>query len=156
MRIRLITVGRRQPAWITDGFREYARRMTGGCSLELVEIPLGRRTGAASVARAVEEEGERMLRAVLPGAHVVALTVDGRPWSTAQLAARLQDWMSMGSDVCLLVGGPDGLCATALGRAHGRWSISPLTLPHGLVRLILAEALYRAWSLNQGHPYHRP
>lgn len=86
---------------------------------------------------------------------MVALAVDGQSWSTAELAARLERWMAAGAPVCLLVGGPDGLSAKVLGRAAERWSLSPLTLPHGLVRPVVAEALYRAWSLTQGHPYHR-
>jgi 23S rRNA (pseudouridine1915-N3)-methyltransferase len=96
-----------------------------------------------------------MLRAIPSSAHVVALTVEGRPWSTEQLAARLRDWMTLCGQICLLVGGPDGLSAECEARAVERWSLSPLTFPHGLVRVILAESLYRAWTLNEGHPYHR-
>lgn len=96
-----------------------------------------------------------MLRAIPRGARVVALSVAGAPWSTAQLAARMTRCMAGGGPVCLLVGGPDGLSPKVLERAHERWSLSPLTLPHGLVRPLVAEALYRVWSVGQGHPYHR-
>ena len=96
-----------------------------------------------------------MLRAIPPTAHVIALTLAGRPWSTEQLAEQLRHWTTLGAPVCLLVGGPDGLSAECEARAAEQWSISPLTFPHGLVRVLLAEALYRAWTLNEGHPYHR-
>jgi len=155
MRIQLIAAGGRQPAWVNDGYYDYARRLRGSCSLELVEIPLGRRSGSATGDRARREEGERMLRALPSPAHVVALNLTGDAWSTARLTEKLKDWMSLGAPVCLLVGGPDGLADSVLQRAGEHWSISPLTLPHGLVRVNLAEALYRAWSVTQGHPYHR-
>ena len=155
MRIVLIAAGTRQPQWVQDGFREYARRLRGNCTLELVEIPLGRRTSAGAARQAVEQEAGRILRAIPRGARAIALDIGGKPWSTEQLAARMLDWMAGGAPVCLLVGGPDGLSPRVMERANERWSLSSLTLPHGLVRPLVAEALYRAWSLNQGHPYHR-
>ena len=156
MRILLIAAGTRQPQWVQSGFEEYARRLRGNCTLELMEIPLGRRTSAGSARQAVEQEAGRTLRAIPGGARVVALHVKGSPWSTEQLAARLRAWMAGGAPVCLLVGGPDGLSSRVMERADECWSLSPLTLPHGMVRPLVAEALYRAWSLNRGHPYHRP
>ena len=155
MRIVLIAAGTRLPPWMQAGFQEYARRFRGNCTLELVEIPLGRRTSTGAARQAVEQEAERFLRAIPRGARIVALDVEGRSWSTEQLAARMLDWMAGGAPVSLLVGGPDGLSSRVVERADERWSLSPLTLPHGLVRPLVAEALYRAWSLNQGHPYHR-
>jgi 23S rRNA (pseudouridine1915-N3)-methyltransferase len=155
MRMQLIAVGKRQPDWVNAGYHEYARRLKGACTLKLTEIPPGRRSRVISENKARDSEGERMLRAIPPAAHVVALTVNGRAWSTRELAERLKGWMTIGAPVCLLVGGPDGLSSRTLQRANERWSVSPLTLPHGLVRPVVAEALYRAWSLIQGHPYHR-
>ena len=155
MRIQLIAAGKRQPAWINEGYEEYARRLQGACKLELTEIPLGRRSGTMPPDKARDSEGARMLRVIPAAAHVVALTVDGQAWSTAELAERLASWTALGARVCLLVGGPDGLSDDVLRRADERWSLSPLTLPHGLVRPVVAEALYRAWSLHRGHPYHR-
>ena len=155
MRIQLIAAGKRQPAWIDDGYQEYARRLKGACKLELTEIPLGRRSKSVPPDKARDAEGERMLRAIPTAAHVVALTVDGQAWSTAELADRMSSWTTLGAPVCLVVGGPDGLADEVLQRANERWSLSPLTLPHGLIRPVVAEALYRAWSLHQGHPYHR-
>ena len=122
MRIVLIAAGTRQPQWVQDGFREYARRLRGNCTLELMEIPLGRRTSAGSARRAVEQEADRTLRAIPRGARVVALDVQGSPWSTEHLAARLLAWMAGGAPVSLLVGGPDGL-------SPGSWSVPTNTGP---------------------------
>ena len=155
MRILVIAAGNRQPAWIDEGFDDYARRLRGSCTLELLKVPLGHRSKSSSNQKARKDEGERMLRAIPPTAHVIALALAGRPWSTEQLAERLRHWATLGGPVCLLVGGPDGLSDECEARAAGQWSISPLTFPHGLVRVLLAEALYRAWTLNEGHPYHR-
>ncbi len=155
MQIHLIAVGTRMPGWVNDGYAEYARRLPRECSLNLTEIPLAQRSKSQPVARAIQEEGRRMQAAVGAGHRVIALDVKGRGWSTQQLADQLKDWMQDGRDVSLLVGGPDGLAENCLQAAAQRWSLSPLTLPHPLVRVILAEQLYRAWSLNAGHPYHR-
>ena len=155
MRIQLIAAGKRQPVWINDGYEEYARRLKGSCKLDLTEIPLGHRSRTTLPDKARDSEGRRMLRAIPTAAHVVALTVDGQAWSTIELAERLSSWTLLGALVCLLVGGPDGLADDVLQRADERWSLSPLTLPHGIVRPMVAEALYRAWTLRQGHPYHR-
>ncbi len=155
MQINLIAVGTRMPGWVNDGYHEYARRMPQECSLRLTEIPLGQRGKAQPVERAVNEEGRRMLAAVGDRQRVIALDVKGRSWSTEQLADALCAWLQDGRDVALLVGGPDGLAASCLARAEQRWSLSPLTLPHPLVRVLLAEQLYRAWTLTCGHPYHR-
>ena len=155
MRVLLIAVGTRQPTWVQAGYEQYARRLSGSLKMELVEIPLGRRSTSGPARKAVAQEAGRMLRAIPSGARVVALDVNGASWSTPQLAERVLDWMAGGAPVCLLVGGPDGLSSSVLERAHERWSLSPLTLPHGLVRPLVAEALYRAFSLTRGHPYHR-
>ena len=155
MRIHLISSGNRMPRWVQEGYEEYAKRMPLECSLRLVEIAPGRRGKGMDAKRAVAEEGERMLRALPKGARVIALDVGGRSWSTEQLSARLDGWLADGRDLALLVGGPEGLAPACLERAEGRWSLSPLTFPHPLVRVVLAEQLYRAWSLLKGHPYHR-
>ena len=143
------------PAWVDEGYSEYARRMPRECRLVLNEIPLARRSKSQVVERAVKEEGQRMLAALPDRQQVIALDVKGRSWSTEQLANQLDVWRQDGRDVSLLVGGPDGLAAECLQRADQTWSLSALTLPHPLVRVVLAEQLYRAWSLNSGHPYHR-
>jgi 23S rRNA (pseudouridine1915-N3)-methyltransferase len=156
MQIHLIAVGTRMPSWIAQGYEDYARRLPRECSLRLVEIPPARRSRAHPSARAVEEEGRRMLAAIPERCLVVAMEVAGRSWDTQALAARLQEWLLSGRDIVLLVGGPDGLSRDCLQRADLRWSLSALTLPHALVRVVLAEQLYRAWTIISGHPYHRP
>ena len=142
MRIRLIAAGNRLPAWMDAGVDEYARRFGRGLKFELVEIPLAR-------------EAERMRAAIADGDYVVALEVGGRAMSSPELAQWLSARMAGGRHLALLVGGPDGLDAGLSSRADFRWSLSPLTWPHGLVRVMVAEQLYRAHSLLIGHPYHR-
>ena len=150
MRIRLLGVGTRMPDWVRDGFHEYTKRLPRDNRLELAEIPLGdRRKGA------VAEEGRRMLRAVGKGDTLIALDERGERWSTRELAGRLERWRAGRADVALLVGGPDGLHQSCLVRAQEIWSLSPLTFPHYLVRVLVAEQIYRAWSIVAGHPYHR-
>jgi len=155
MQIHLIAVGSKMPGWVTEGFDEFARRLPAECRLRLVEIPAGKRGKNADIARLTQDEGEKMLAAIPKGAHVVALEVDGKDWSTEQLSEQLDSWLHGGSDVALLVGGPEGLSAACRTRADQLWSLSRLTYPHPLVRVVLSEQLYRAWSLLKGHPYHR-
>ena len=155
LRLLLIAATHRQPDWVDAGFAEYADRVRGRCKLELKAIPLARRTSSTPIDRAVAAEGERMLAAIPAGAHVVVLAEGGKPWTTAELAAKLEGWMQRGAPVCLLIGGPDGLARACVERAAERWSLSRLTLPHGLARVVVAEALYRAFSILSHHPYHR-
>ncbi len=155
MQINLIAAGTRMPAWVEEGYHEYARRMPRECRLVLNEIPLAQRSKSQAIERAVRDEGARMLATLSDRQQVIALDVKGRGWSTEQLAQQLEGWRQDGRDISLLVGGPDGLAAECLQRADQSWSLSALTLPHPLVRVLLAEQLYRAWSLNSGHPYHR-
>jgi 23S rRNA (pseudouridine1915-N3)-methyltransferase len=155
LRLLLLAATARQPAWVDEGFRHYATRLRGRCKLELKPIRLARRGTSVPTDRTVAEEGSRMLAAIPLDAHVVALAEAGKPWTTQQLATKLERWMTQGAPVCLLIGGPDGLAPDCLARANEGWSLSPLTLPHGLARVIVAEALYRAWSILEHHPYHR-
>lgn len=155
MRLHLIAVGQRMPDWVEQGYQEYARRMPGECSLQLHEIAAGKRGKNADLKRLTEQEGEKVLAAIPKGALVVALEVKGRNWSTEKLAGQLDGWRQQGRDVALLVGGPEGLSEACRQRADIQWSLSPLTLPHPLVRVVVAEQLYRAWSILSNHPYHR-
>ncbi len=143
------------PEWVRHGFDEYAGRLPPECRLQLVEIPAGRRGKGADLSRLVKQEGERICAAIPKGAMVIALELHGQAWDTPQLAKKLKGWLQGGRDVALLVGGPEGLAAECLARADITWSLSPLTLPHPLVRIVLAEQLYRSWSILQRHPYHR-
>ncbi len=155
MQIHLIAIGEKMPAWVQQGYQEYAKRLPAECRLKLVEIPAGKRGKNADIERIMRDETDRLLNAIPKGARVVALEVGGRNWSTEQLAEQLGDWMQSGQDVALLVGGPDGMIERARSAADQLWSLSALTLPHPLVRIVLAEQLYRAWSVLRNHPYHR-
>jgi 23S rRNA (pseudouridine1915-N3)-methyltransferase len=155
MKIRLIAVGTKMPAWVEDGYGDYAKRLSGEITLELIEIPAGKRGKNADITRITDKEGEAMLAAIPPGDHVVALDVLGRSFGTEDLAGTLESWLPQGRHISLLVGGPEGLAPAALARAAEKWSLSKLTLPHPLVRVLVAEQIYRAWTLLKGHPYHR-
>lgn len=155
MKIHLLAVGTRMPAWVQTGYGEYAKRLPPECELRLVEVTAGKRGKNFDVQRTLEAEGRALLSKLPAGARAVCLDVAGKPWSTTQLAQRLQVWMASGTDVGLMIGGPEGLSPECKARADETWSLSPLTLPHPLVRIVVAEALYRAWSLLNNHPYHR-
>nr|WP_300308010.1 23S rRNA (pseudouridine(1915)-N(3))-methyltransferase RlmH [Halomonas sp.] len=155
MKIRLLAVGTRMPAWVSDGVEEYRKRLPRDFSLEIEEIAPGHRGKNADVARAIAQEAERIEARLKGDEHIVALEVLGKAWTTERLAQEADAWRMEGRDVVLLVGGPDGLSSELSARAHQRWSLSPLTLPHPVVRIVLAEQLYRAWTLMVGHPYHR-
>lgn len=155
MRVRVVAAGTRLPAWVDSGFEEYARRMPPETPLELKEIAVSRGGGAGDGSRALREEGERMLHAVPDGAYAVALEVTGRALDTEALARWWAGRLKDGRDLVFLIGGPEGLSPPCLARCEERLSLSKLTFPHGLARVLLAEALYRASSLLKGHPYHR-
>jgi 23S rRNA (pseudouridine1915-N3)-methyltransferase len=155
MRARLISVGERMPAWVADGFAEYKKRLSRELPLELIEIPLGARGKGRDPARAIADEGAAVLAVLPKDIHVVALDGRGKPWSSEQLAEELARWRMGGRDLAILIGGPDGHAADVLARADQRWSLGSLTLPHMLVRLVVAEQLYRATTMLAGHPYHR-
>lgn len=155
MRLRLLTITHKSPSWIQEGYEEYAKRLPASCALELIEIPAEKRTANADLKRIAEREGEKMLALIKPNHRVIALDVQGKLWSTEQLATELGNWQQDGRHVDLLVGGPEGLAPQCLQKAEQKWSLSPLTFPHILVKLIVAEQVYRAWSILQNHPYHR-
>lgn len=155
MRLLLLAVGQRQPAWVDAGYREYERRFPPHLKLQLFEIPASRRAKTSAADKLRTEEGERLLKAIPDGAFVIALDERGESVSTQALSDKLSDWLQAGRDIVLMIGGADGLADKCLQRADWRWSLSPLTLPHGLVRILVAEQLYRANSLLENHPYHR-
>lgn len=155
MRIKLITVGSKMPGWVEEGYEEYSRRLGHDVKLELVEIPLNRRGKGADVSRLQEKEANQMLAAVGQGDLVVTMEIKGKAWSTEQLADNMGNWLHSGRNVSLLVGGPEGLHPSCMAQADQRWSLSPLTLPHPLVRVVVAEQVYRAWSILHNHPYHK-
>jgi 23S rRNA (pseudouridine1915-N3)-methyltransferase len=155
VKCRLIAAGTRLPAWINTGFQEYQKRLRTPLVLELHEVAVATRRAGEDPHRAIQREGADMLTLIGKEDHVVALEIAAKSMSTEQLAAWLKERMREGRTLSLLIGGPDGLSAGCRERAHLSWSLSPLTLPHALVRVIVAEQLYRAMSLLAGHPYHR-
>lgn len=155
MKIHLLAVGTKMPAWVTTAFGEYRKRMPRECSIELREIAPAHRGKSGNPDRYKTDEAERILSAIPGGSYLIALDERGKPWTTKQLSQQLDGWMQSGQDVVLVVGGPDGLAPSLLQQAQQKWSLSPLTLPHPMVRILLAEQLYRAWTILQGHPYHR-
>ena len=155
MKIRLLTITHKSPSWIQEGYEEYSKRLPASCSLELVEIPAEKRTANADLKRITEREGEKMLNIIKPNHMVIALEVKGKLWTTEQLAEQLANWHQGGRNIDLLVGGPEGLSPECLKKAELSWSLSPLTFPHILVKVIVAEQIYRAYSILSKHPYHR-
>ncbi|MCX7094016.1 MAG: 23S rRNA (pseudouridine(1915)-N(3))-methyltransferase RlmH [Methylobacter sp.] len=155
MQIHLISVGNRMPGWVQQGYDEYAKRLPRECELVLKEIAPGKRGKNSDVARIVKEEGERMIAAIPQGTHIVTLDIPGKSWTTPELAQALQRWLASGQHVSLLIGGPEGLADSVKPLARESWSLSKLTFPHPLVRIVVAEQLYRAWSILHNHPYHR-
>lgn len=143
------------PQWVTQGYQEFAKRLPRECTLKLIEIPAEHRGKNADLKRILQREGERMLNAIPKQADVIALDVKGAAWSTESLSQKMSNWLANGKDIALLIGGPEGLASQCQERANMAWSLSPLTLPHPLVRVVIAEQLYRAWSILNNHPYHR-
>jgi 23S rRNA (pseudouridine1915-N3)-methyltransferase len=153
MIIKLIAIGNKMPAWVNSGFAEYAKRLPTDYQLQLVEIPSQKRTKSSVVEQVLQQEGEKLLAAATPP--LIALDRQGATLTTEQLAKHLQNWHDNSQNPSLLIGGPEGLSPACLKRAEKVWSLSALTFPHPLVRVILAEQIYRAWSILSHHPYYR-
>jgi 23S rRNA (pseudouridine1915-N3)-methyltransferase len=155
VKLRILAVGHKMPGWVADGFAEYAKRMPREARIELVEIKPEKRDGGRTPDQVQEIEAGRITAALAPSDLLVALDERGESWSTLELARQLEGWMREGRDVAFAIGGADGLHPSVKGAARKLFSLSRLTLPHGMVRVILAEQLYRAMTVIQGHPYHR-
>ncbi len=155
MRVRLLAVGNKMPEWVEQGFQTYTRRFPPSYPFELLEISPEKRTPSSNIPRIIENESEKLMKALKPGHVMIALDVKGESWSTEKLAEKLKQFQTEGKNIDLLIGGPDGLSETCLKKANIKWSLSPLTFPHALVRVLVVEQLYRAISILQGHPYHR-
>ena len=155
MKAKLIAVGERAPGWVAEGFGEYRKRLSHWLPLDLVEVEPGLRGKGRDAVRAMQDEGARVLAAIPKNAHVVVLDGRGKAHSSEQLAQRLEHWRGQGRDLAFLIGGPEGHAADVLARADEHWSLGPLTLPHMLVRLVVAEQVYRAAAVLANHPYHR-
>ncbi len=158
MEIHLLAIGTKMPDWVNKGYAEYAGRLSGkSCKARLLlkEIPAEKRVKNSDIKKLREKESGKLINAIPAGSHIVALDVLGQPWSTEKLASHMENWMMSGKNIALLVGGPEGMTRECVQQADQVWSLSPLTFPHPLVRVILAEQLYRAWSITENHPYHR-
>jgi 23S rRNA (pseudouridine1915-N3)-methyltransferase len=156
MHIRLIAVGDRQPSWVDEAFDAYALRLPREWKFRLDTIATARRSKKADTSAAVEAEGQKVLERVKAAEQVVVLDERGTELSSVGLADKLSFWQSAGMDLSFIIGGPDGISKELATRADFRWSLSRLTLPHGLARVLFAEQLYRAWTVSAAHPYHRP
>jgi 23S rRNA (pseudouridine1915-N3)-methyltransferase len=155
VKLCVAAIGQRMPAWVNEAWSAYARRFPPTMPLALKEIRMPARSHNVDVAGAQLAEGEALLAAVPSGSIVVALDENGVQWSTVELASRFESWLQDGRDVAFLIGGPDGLSDACRGRADITWSLGRLTFPHAIARVLVAEQLYRAWSVTQNHPYHR-
>ncbi len=153
MKWHLLTVNDRPPPWAADAYADYAKRLPREYAWRLRELPPNKRHDHADARK--REEGERLLAAMPDGAWLVLLDERGHLWTTAQLAKQQAAWSEKPQNIAFVIGGPDGVSDTVKARADDTWALSPLTLPHALARVLLAEQLYRAWSLRHGHPYHR-
>lgn len=143
------------PAWVQDAVAEYRKRMLGELDFTLLEIPMARRGKNSNIDQCIQKESDALLAAIPAGDYVVALDVLGKSFSTDDLAQKVLHFRQQGQNLSLLIGGPDGLSAACLARAAERWSLSMLTFPHPLVRVVITEQFYRAISIIKGHPYHR-
>lgn len=155
MKINLIAVGKKMPVWVGKGFQEYVKRMPKELSLNLVEVAGVKNTKNLNVQQIIGCEGKQILQAIPTNNYVVALDIAGKSFSTEQLAMQLQKWRENSRDISILIGGAEGLSDECLNCCEFRWSLSKLTFPHPLVRVIIAEQIYRAWTILAGHPYHR-
>ncbi len=155
MHVRLIAVGDKQPSWVDTAFGEYAGRLPRQWKFRLDTIATGQRTKGGGAKNARELEGRKLLASIRSDDFVVLLDERGEALSSRELGERLGDWQSAGRNLCFVIGGPDGVSIECGNRADFRWSLSRMTLPHGLARVMFGEQLYRGWTLTQGHPYHR-
>lgn len=155
MKINIISVGNKAPLWVKQGYEEYIKRLKGEFTINSIEIPMAKRTRGAILDRLIQVEGEQILASIGRYDWVVALTEQGQLWNTQELSAQLQIWRNQGHSLSFMIGGPDGFSTQVLARAQQHWALSPLTFPHLIVRILLAEQLYRAYSILCQHPYHR-
>jgi 23S rRNA (pseudouridine1915-N3)-methyltransferase len=155
LKITVITLGDKMPDWVTKGTNEYSKRFTENICLKLIEIPLTRRAKSSDLTRIIEKESALIKEALPNQARIIALDIKGQSFSSEELAEKMTQLQHTSSHLCFLIGGPEGLSPNLLSQSDERWSLSRLTLPHPLVRILLLETLYRAWTMIHNHPYHK-
>ncbi|WP_116964326.1 23S rRNA (pseudouridine(1915)-N(3))-methyltransferase RlmH [Fastidiosibacter lacustris] len=156
MKIKLLALGEKMPKWVMAGFDEYSRRLSGSTiQLQLIELPIAKRTKTASIAKYLEQEAKTLLSRFDDNDHLVILDVQSKQISTEELAQRIQNWQQHTPNVAIVIGGPDGIDQCIKAQAQEKISLSRMTFPHPIVRIIFAEQIYRAWTILQGHPYHK-
>jgi 23S rRNA (pseudouridine1915-N3)-methyltransferase len=155
MRVQIVAIGDRMPGWVEQGYHEYIKRIGSGFTVELAEISPEKRGKSSDVQRIMQKEAGRMRQSIPKGNYIVALDRDGRSWSTEDLANHIAEWQQDGTNISILIGGPEGMSQELLDKADVRISLSAMTFPHPVVRIILAEQLYRAYSILNHHPYHK-
>ena len=155
MRIHLIAVGKKMPEWVNSGFSEFSKRMPPELQINLVEITPSVRNKTTPIEKNIKEEGERFQSAIPSNSRLIVLDEKGKNFSSIELSKKMEDWFPQGQDIAIVIGGADGIDDRIKQQANESWSLSSFTLPHALVRVIVAEQLYRAWSILKGHPYHR-
>lgn len=155
LKITVITLGNKMPDWVSAGSNEYLKRFKDGIQVKIIEIPLLTRSKSSDLARIMEKEAAQIKESLPTGARLIALDIEGKSFSSEELALKMTQLQQISSHFCLIIGGPEGLSSEILNLCDERWSLSKLTLPHPLVRIILLETLYRAWSIINNHPYHK-
>ncbi len=155
MKIHLIAIGKKMPEWVNTGFSEFSKRMPPELQINLIEITPSVRNKSTPIEKNIKEEGERIQSAIPPNSRLIILDEKGENFSSIDLSNKMENWLPMGQDVSIVIGGADGIDKTIKQNADELWSLSTLTMPHSLVRVFIAEQLYRGWSILKGHPYHR-
>ena len=155
MKVHLIAVGKKMPEWINTGYSEFSKRMPPELQINLIEITPSVRSKTTVIEKNIKEEGERIQSAIPANSRLIILDEKGKNFSSIDLSKKMESWLPMGQDIAIVIGGADGIDPKIKQQADEKWSLSSFTLPHALVRVVIAEQLYRAWSILQGHPYHR-
>ncbi|WP_058479620.1 23S rRNA (pseudouridine(1915)-N(3))-methyltransferase RlmH [Legionella waltersii] len=155
LKLTIISLGNKMPDWVNQGTHDYTKRLSDGIQVKLVEIPLIKRNKASDLNRILEKEALIIVENIPNNCHLIALDVYGKEFNSEEMATRITQLQNVSSHFCFIIGGPEGLSPDVLNRCHERWSLSKLTLPHPLARIVLVEALYRAWSIINNHPYHK-
>jgi 23S rRNA (pseudouridine1915-N3)-methyltransferase len=155
LKLTIISLGNKMPDWVNQGIHDYTKRLSDGIQVKLVEIPLIKRNKVSDLNRILEKEASIIIENIPNNSHLIALDVQGKEFSSEEMAIRITQLQNISSHFCFIIGGPEGLANDVLNRCNERWSLSKLTLPHPLARIVLVEALYRAWSIINNHPYHK-